>query len=127
MYYCNDCESEFKIYKTIYEKHNLDEPPYEKSYLCPFCGGNNIKEIEFTHCRCCGRRITKTDKKYCSDECERKGERLWKLQNKRIKLEKANPLNVILRELNDYNKVNNSNFSYGQYVALILFNKRKKR
>lgn len=127
MYYCTDCGMDFNKPKIIYEKHRLSTPPYEKIRVCPFCGGNEIKEKEFSHCRCCGIKINNPDKKYCSIQCEKNGKKLWELQRKRLKLEKCNPINIILKELNDYNKKNKTNLSYGQYVAFIKYKKGKKK
>ena len=127
MYYCTDCGIEFNKPKNIYEKHTLSSPPYEKISVCPHCGGNEIKEKEFSHCRCCGIKINTPERKYCSKECERKGKKLWELQRKRLKLERVNPINIIIRELKDYNKKNKTNFSYGQYVAFIKYKKGKKK
>ena len=127
MYYCTECNSKFNNIKQIYEKHNLSTPPYEKVLCCPFCGGKEIKEMVYTHCKCCGARMKNTNREYCSDICEKKGKKIWEKQNQKINKEKSNPINKVLRELNEYNKKSKSKLSYGQYVAFIKYSKRKKK
>lgn len=124
MYYCPDCGLEFSNAKFFSETHSLSHPPFEKIKFCPNCLGERIREKVTTHCRCCGSRLPEKFKDYCSAACAKKGERLWKKEKaKRIK-EFKNPLNVIVREVEIYNKKNKTNISYGQYVALIRSKKK---
>lgn len=125
MYYCAECGSKFDKTKIIYEKHNLSNPPYEKIICCPLCGSNQVEEKNVSHCRCCGIKLKNQDNEYCSRECEQKGKKLWRLQNKKLRTQKSHPINIILRELEEYNKRNNLSLSYGQYIAYVKFAKRK--
>ena len=48
MWVCLDCNREFEEdeIKTVYEKHGLDDPPYEPWAVCPWCGSESIQEME---------------------------------------------------------------------------------
>jgi len=126
MYYCPDCGSSFEKPEKSYERHSLDNPPYEKIYLCPKCLGDNFFEKSTTHCRCCGAKLRTGLDEYCSDACRKKGEKLWKREIKRRKLILSNPLNQIIKELKIYNQLHSTNYSYGQYIALIRPQEVKK-
>lgn len=54
-YICLDCEEIFEKPKLYIETHNLDTPPYEEFYLCPYCGGDYAETYE---CDECGHWIT---------------------------------------------------------------------
>ena len=43
----------------------------------------------------------------------------------RRKRERSLPLNVIIRQLEEYNRINGTSYSYGQYVALVLAKGRR--
>ncbi len=119
MYYCNNCGEEFNEPKKIYETHNLSDAPFEVVYICPRCKSGNYREKITTHCRCCGARLTPDKVEYCSEPCRRKGKKLWKQEYKRKRKGLCNPILFMVRECNRYNKLHNTNYSYGQYVALI--------
>lgn len=119
MYYCPECGCEFEKPKKLYETHGLKEPPFEKILVCPDCNSTNFHEKVTTHCRCCGARLPDKSSEYCSESCREKGELLWSKQRKRRKIKTKSPINVILNELNFYNRQNNTDYSYGQYVAII--------
>ena len=125
MYYCNECEREFETPRKEYESHGLPYPPFEKIYVCPFCRSNSISK-KTTHCRCCGAKLKNGKTEYCSSACRFKGEKLWQKQNLKIKEMYDNPLNQKVREVEIFNRKNNTNYSYGQFVAL-EFLKGKKR
>lgn len=127
MFYCPDCGSEFSNALITHEKHGLDSPPFEKMLYCPNCKSQSIYEKNTTHCRCCGSKLRKGKKDYCSNECAKKGEKLWKLQINKRKNEASSPLNEIIREVISYNRKHNTKYSYGQYVALIKYNKKRKK
>ena len=127
MYICYDCSGEFETPENLVEKHLLDAPPYEVSYVCPFCNSSNFKVKSHSHCCCCGAKLPNTDSEFCSNECRNKGIKLWKNEFKRRKQLLINPINVIIRELENYNKEHNTNYSYGQYVAIIENQRRKQK
>lgn len=102
MYFCENCGSSF-----------------EKNITCPFCNSNDIRVADFTHCRCCGARLIEGQKEYCSDECKKKGKILWERERRRKRLSLISPLNLVLKEIAEYNKQHNTKLSYGEYVALI--------
>ncbi|MGI6279558.1 MAG: hypothetical protein ACOYJS_03240 [Acutalibacteraceae bacterium] len=119
MYYCKNCGFEFLEPQKTYETHNLSDTPFEVLYLCPNCKSRNFYEKNQTHCRCCGAKLSKEQTEYCSDSCRTKGALLWKKELKKRRAELINPLNMIVKECRDYNKANGTNYSYGQYVAII--------
>lgn len=51
MYVCRDCCNFFQWPKQYVDKHGLDEPPYERYYGCPRCGGAYSHAPE---CALCG-------------------------------------------------------------------------
>lgn len=119
MFYCKNCGHEFSEPEKSYETHMFSDAPFELFYMCPNCKSRNFYEKNLTHCRCCGGRLPKDRVEYCCEACELKGEKLWKKELKRRKKELANPLNMVVKECILYNGENNTNYSYGQYVALI--------
>lgn len=120
MYYCKDCKSKFENFKTATERHGLDCPPYEKIDVCPYCMSENIEEYTVKHCRYCGARLKRLDGVYCNNECRRKGEKLWRIETKRRKQLAQSPINITVKKLEEYNKLHNTNYSYGQFVSIIL-------
>ncbi len=127
MFICCDCQCEFESPKKIIEKHSLDTGPYEAIYVCPFCNSNDFKIKSHTHCRCCGAKLSNTGSEFCSNECKNRGRMLWKNELKRRKELLINPINILIRELENYNKKHNTNYSYGQYVAIIENQRRKQK
>ena len=127
MYCCKTCGKKFNEPKKDYEKHGFKSPPYEKIYVCPFCNSTDYIEVAHTHCRCCGALLIKTQSEYCSGSCKAKGEKLWRKQAEKLKTEYESPINVILREIKAYNLKNKTNYSYGQYVGLILSKRSAKK
>lgn len=124
MYYCNNCKREFESFKKLTETHNLDNPPFENTYVCPFCESADVKETVITHCRYCGAKLRGEQKIYCSDDCKTKGMIIWKRQMSKQKHLIESPLYSIVRELDNYNKINNKKLSYGQYVAIVKGEKK---
>lgn len=127
MYYCHDCGSHFEKPCKTYSTHSFTSPPYEKIYCCPSCKSESISEKNTTHCRCCGAKLRRGAVEYCSDACKNKGEKLWKKEIKRRQLSSSNPINLIMRELESYNKAHGTNYSYGQYVAIIMPEEKNKK
>lgn len=127
MYYCETCGGKFEAPQKSYETHGFSSPPYEKVYSCPFCNSADFVEVEYTHCRCCGALLVKSQIEYCSTSCKLKGEKLWKRQKERFKNEYESPINIILREIKKYNLKNGTSYSYGQYVSLELLERKNKK
>ena len=119
MYQCKDCGGKFQNPKIYIEKHGLTLPPYEKIYLCPFCDSASFKEIITKYCNCCGARLKEQQGKFCSEKCKITAEKLRLQEYKRLKKLNDSPLVQMVKEVTDYNKVNNTKYSYGQYVAII--------
>ena len=119
MYYCNNYENKFEKPKRTFETHGLSSPPFEVFYLCPFCDSTNFKEVETKYCRCCGARIKNSATGYCSTECKKTGEKLRLAEYKKTKQLAESPLIMLIREVDNYNKIHKTKYSYGQYVALI--------
>ncbi len=120
MFSCKECGAEFKEAKEITETHGLLCPPFEKKTVCPFCSSSAIKEIIYSHCRCCGAKLKDNVTGYCSETCKEKGEKLRAKELKRKKQRYNSPINEILRKKDEFNKQNGTMYSYGQFVALIL-------
>lgn len=127
MLICKTCGAEFEEAVFLTETHGLSNPPYEKNAVCPFCNSSLIEEKEITHCRCCGARLKESNYGYCSDSCKEKGEKLRQKELKRKRERYNSPINEILRKCQDYNNQNKTNYSYGQFVALILPKLRGKK
>ena len=119
MYYCKNCGLEFAEPEKTYETHIFSDTPFELLYICPGCKSGNFYEKNLTHCRCCGGKLHKGQVEYCCESCKSKGEKLWLNELKRRRRELKDPLKMIVRECISYNKENNTNYSYGQYVAII--------
>ena len=119
MYYCNDCKKEFTKSIKKFETHGLSSPPYEAFYLCPFCISTNYREIEIKYCRCCGARLKNQQAEYCSDKCKITLEKLRREEYKKHKQLLESPLIKLIKEVEAYNKLHSTKYSYGQYVALI--------
>lgn len=126
MYRCQDCEYEFLYAKTIEDQHSLDNPPFEKIAVCPNCKGRNFSEIKKHYCKYCGRSLKKDVLEYCSNDCRKKGEIMWKEQARRKNLYNQNSIISIAKELDEYNKKHNTNYTYGVFVAKILSKKKQE-
>ncbi len=119
MYCCTDCKKQFSNLKECYETHGLQFPPYERYLLCPECGGH-VVPISREYCRCCGARLPENVHEYCNKACRRRGERLWKMQARKRVLIENNPINLLVRMVEEYNRTHGTDYSYGKYVALVL-------
>lgn len=117
MYYCQDCGFEFPAPQKIFEKHSLEKPPFETFFVCPSCKGVNYALKVSSHCRCCGAKLTEGQRDYCNASCRESGKKMWEAERKRRALNFANPIAVIVRETDEYNKKNGTKLSYGQYIA----------
>lgn len=117
MYYCTDCGAEFEYVEIVFETHGLSTPPYERIKRCPFCHGTNYEEQQNTHCRFCGSKL-KEQGEYCSDRCRKLGEKYFAEQAARKKFFENSPVVAAVREIEEYNRINGTKYSYGQYFAL---------
>ena len=129
MYICKDCKNLFENAQKFLERHNLDTPPYEEISVCPHCNSERIVEEEKRYCRCCGARLPYGIYGYCNSACRKKGERMWRLQEEKRLLAQSNPLIKLTRALDLYNALNHTNYSYGEFVTLVLprLSKKEKR
>ena len=119
MYVCKKCGFEFSTAKTAYQNHGLLNPPYEEIFVCPNCESTAFEEKKVTHCRCCGAKLLNGEKEYCCDKCEKLGIALRKKEQKRKKQILQSPIYKLVAEVEKYNLLHNTKYSYGQYVALI--------
>lgn len=46
MYECYNCGCRFEEPKVTYETHGLEYPPFQKIYVCPECGVDDMGEVE---------------------------------------------------------------------------------
>ena len=120
MYNCKDSKRRFENFKVIIERHGLDSAPYQKIAVCPICGGTDLEQFAVSHCRYCGARLKRKDGVYCGPQCRKNGEILWRLEEKRRKQRTQDPVNIITKRLEEYNKLHKTNYSYGQFVSLVL-------
>lgn len=127
MYFCHDCLREFDEPKEIEESHGQTPPYSEKHFVCPFCYSHYFTSKINSHCKCCGSKLLKGQVDYCGEECAKRGKILWEKQMHYKRIHLINPLNIIIRELQNYNKTNGTNYSYGQYVSILENERRKKK
>ncbi len=120
MYECTDCGQKFDRPVYVSEKHGLDNPPFERTALCPACKGSNFRELPPRYCRCCGAKISHLKGEYCSETCEKRGIALRAKDHLRAQQRQTNPLEQIVRQAETYNRIHGTRYSYGQFVALIL-------
>lgn len=119
MYYCMKCGCEFETAAVFTETHGFTSPPFEELRCCPLCGSGSIKPKAVSYCRCCGARLAKQDEEYCSPSCRKKGEEMRRREMKKKRLVFSSPLFETVREVDEYNRKNRTDYSYGQYVTLI--------
>ena len=69
MYICHDCGHMFSTPKQWIETHNLDAPPYEEWYGCPWCSGAYTEAYQCEYCGnwIGGDYIKIGDQRYCDD------------------------------------------------------------
>lgn len=119
MYYCSACGCEFETADLFNETHGLESPPFEEGRCCPFCGSGEIKPRGVSYCRCCGAKLASGEKEYCSPSCRKRGEEMRRREMKKKRLIFSSPLFETVREVDEYNRKNGTDYSYGQYVTLI--------
>ena len=117
MFICNDCGCEFEKPDFLTEKHGLDSPPYEKICVCPKCQNTNYKKIA-QYCKCCGAKLSLSQKDFCSEACRTKSQKLRMSEQKRLKLIQDSFVYHTVREVEEYNRKHKTRLSYGQFVAL---------
>ena len=116
MYCCQDCGVEFIYVEVVFEKHNLDSPPYERVKRCPRCHSTNYKEKEESFCGYCGRRIM-NGKEFCGEFCRNSAVAEQKrAEERKIKYE-TSPVILALKEVEEYNHIHKTKYSYGEYFA----------
>lgn len=120
MYYCQDCDYEFLYAEEVEERHNFENPPFEKIAVCPNCKGTKFSKIENRYCKYCGRKLKENMHDYCTKECKRRGEIMWREQARRKNLYEKNSLISVTRKLEEYNKSHNTKYTYGIFVSKIL-------
>ena len=120
MYECQDCGHIFEFTVLSIEKHGLDTPPFEKFGKCPVCSSGFFREIKRAHCRCCGARLPLGRIDYCDEYCRKRGNELWKREALRRTKHNTDPLTILLKQIDEYNKLHSTRYSYGQFVALVL-------
>lgn len=123
MFYCKNCGLEFENPKRHYETHSVSSP-HELIFICPACKSEKIFEKVLTHCKLCGVKLSVGEKDYCSNKCRKKDNDLTFKKKPALKIDTT--LNDIIKGLENYNKLNNKNLSYGKYVAFILPKEKKK-
>lgn len=117
MYRCQDCEKEFLYVEVVFERHNLDTPPFERVKLCPYCHSNNFSEMTEYFCMSCGSKLRdKTE--FCSPACRKRGMEILKREEQRRDFLKNSPIMRSLKEVEEYNKAHGTKYSYGVYFAL---------
>lgn len=119
MYYCSDCGCEFIVPEVCALTHAFSSPPFEERHCCPCCGGSNFRIKEERHCRCCGAKLPDGAEEYCSGACRRRGEAMWSNELKRRRESAGSPLNRLIKEQTEYNLKHHTDYSYGQFTALI--------
>ncbi|MBQ8203040.1 MAG: hypothetical protein IJZ75_02015 [Clostridia bacterium] len=72
------------------------------------------------HCKYCGARLKEEISEYCDRDCRIKGQRLWIREQRRRRRWLSNPIGRMVLQVENYNKAHNTNYSYGQFVALCL-------
>ncbi len=120
MYECQDCSHRFENPLMLVDTHSLATPPYESYGACPACKSTFLRKVKVFHCRCCGARLPVGRTEYCNDYCRQQGRKLWLREGNRKKRMLTDPLNVLVRRLDEYNRQNNTKYSYGQFVGIIL-------
>lgn len=125
MYYCSDCGCDFESAAVFKETHGLASPPFEEVRCCPLCGSVNIKLKPQAYCQCCGAKLAKGERGYCSPACRKKGEEMRRRELKKHNNMLSSSLFQTVREVDEYNAKNHTDLSYGQYVTLIK--PRRKR
>lgn len=119
MYICTDCGRKFEKLDVIFERHYIDFPPFEGVAVCPFCKSTNVKEEKIKRCHYCGiRLVDKQD--FCSKECREMGTHLWQIEQRRRRKNTTHPLNIMIREVEQYNREHGTCYTYGQYISRIL-------
>jgi len=117
VYYCQDCEKEFKLPKIIKEDHG--QPEHNEVFrVCPLCFSRNIIKRPPRFCKYCGARLY-TEGDYCNKRCERLAHEVWERERKRKRDWLASPLYSAIKEVEEYNKTHGTALSYGQYFGVI--------
>lgn len=117
MYECLNCGKTGNIPLIDYQRHDLTLPPWEAVLRCPKCKSTELKHIPKTFCGFCGQE-TKEGKKYCNHICEKLGEEYRKKQEEKRRLIQQFDVTRAIAEVDEYNRLHNTDYSYGKYFAL---------
>ncbi len=117
MYRCQDCEKSFRYVEVVFEKHDLNSPPYERIKRCPFCKSLNYRSYRECYCGCCGAP-TEDGREYCNDSCKRVGEALKEAEKKKQQFIRNFDVSRAIKEVDEYNRRNKTKYSYGQYFNM---------
>ncbi len=77
-------------------------------------------EEKVLHCRCCGARLPAGRTEYCNGQCKSRGMKLWRAEQVRRRKWLTDPIGVTLKRIDTYNKEHGTDYSYGQFVSLVL-------
>lgn len=127
MFYCLNCESEFEKAASFKESHGLSSPPYEEISCCPNCGSESIHEKWHKYCLNCGKTLYESNSFFCSEACRKRGKEIWSKELSDRRKRRNSEINKILKELREYNALHKTNYSYGQFVAIIRPDKKRGR
>lgn len=47
IYICKDCYNTFEEPYVYEERHGFTHGPFEKWYVCPYCGSSDYKELTY--------------------------------------------------------------------------------
>ncbi len=117
MYRCQDCEKTFRYVEVVFEKHDLNSPPYERIKRCPFCKSQSFISYRELYCGCCGAP-TADGKEYCNDSCRRVGEAMKEAEKKKAQLIRNFDVSRAIKEVEEYNRLHKTKLSYGRYFYL---------
>ena len=125
MYICNNCKHEFSAPIKQIERHGLACPPYEIFYVCPACKSGNYQKLHSGYCLGCGAKLQNPDNDYCSEECKISSKKQRALELRRKKALCKSELYQRVQEIEAYNKVHGTRYSYGQYNSIIANRKKE--
>lgn len=127
MYFCLNCGQNFERPEKVIEKHNLDSAPYEEYKVCPCCKSQEFNLVIPSHCKCCGRKLLKNQKEFCSETCREINAILRRSEKRRRNLDYNSDINIVLREVESFNKLHKTRLSYGKYVSAEQIRKEKEK
>lgn len=115
MYECKKCKAEFSL--PVVELAPSGDLNEAVTY-CPNCMSVHIRKIEVKKCAFCLKETALKGEKYCSDICRKFGEESEKRSAENQKKKQAFDVAKAIKEVDEFNKIHRTNYSYGQYFAL---------